>query len=51
MDPNGPALVRAAMEKAVPSYDLDRDAAANLSISPPSDAHKKNSGFDDGIYL
>jgi splicing factor 3B subunit 3 len=43
-DPKGRALMVAAMEKSKLVYILNRDAAANLTISSPLEAHK-NSGI------
>ena len=42
-DPKGRASMIAAMEKAKLVYILNRDAAANLTISSPLDAHKNSS--------
>jgi splicing factor 3B subunit 3 len=39
-DPKGRALMIGAMEKAKLVYILNRDAAANLTISSPLEAHK-----------
>ncbi|KZV60134.1 hypothetical protein PENSPDRAFT_760172 [Peniophora sp. CONT] len=41
-DPKGRALMIGAMEKSKLVYILNRDAAANLTISSPLDAHKNN---------
>ncbi|KIP06506.1 hypothetical protein PHLGIDRAFT_128225 [Phlebiopsis gigantea 11061_1 CR5-6] len=42
-DPKGRSVMIAAMEKAKLVYILNRDAAANLTISSPLEAHKNNS--------
>lgn len=39
-DPKGRSVMVAAMEKAKLVYILNRDAAANLTISSPLEAHK-----------
>ncbi|OSD06959.1 hypothetical protein PYCCODRAFT_1474347 [Trametes coccinea BRFM310] len=41
-DPKGRSVMIAAMEKAKLVYILNRDAAANLTISSPLEAHKNN---------
>ena len=41
-DPKGRAMIIGAMEKAKLVYILNRDAAANLTISSPLEAHKTN---------
>ena len=41
-DPKGRSVMVAAMEKAKLVYILNRDAAANLTISSPLEAHKNN---------
>lgn len=41
-DPKGRAMMIGAMEKAKLVYILNRDAAANLTISSPLEAHKSN---------
>ena len=41
-DPKGRAVMIGAMEKAKLVYILNRDAAANLTISSPLEAHKTN---------
>ncbi|KAJ3532553.1 hypothetical protein NMY22_g7695 [Coprinellus aureogranulatus] len=41
-DPKGRAMMIGAMEKAKLVYILNRDAAANLTISSPLEAHKAN---------
>ncbi|TCD65090.1 pre-mRNA-splicing factor rse1 [Steccherinum ochraceum] len=41
-DPKGRAVMISAMEKAKLVYILNRDAAANLTISSPLEAHKNN---------
>ena len=41
-DPKGRAVMIAAMEKAKLVYILNRDAAANLTISSPLEAHKNS---------
>nr|GAT58591.1 predicted protein [Mycena chlorophos] len=41
-DPKGRAVMISAMEKAKLVYILNRDAAANLTISSPLEAHKAN---------
>ncbi len=41
-DPKGRAVMIAAIEKAKLVYILNRDAAANLTISSPLEAHKSN---------
>ncbi|KAI0066041.1 hypothetical protein BV25DRAFT_1849538 [Artomyces pyxidatus] len=42
-DPKGRAVMIGAMEKAKLVYILNRDAAANLTISSPLEAHKNSS--------
>lgn len=42
VDPKGRSVMIAAMEKAKLVYILNRDAAANLTISSPLEAHKQN---------
>ncbi|KAH9441381.1 hypothetical protein Pst134EB_030047 [Puccinia striiformis f. sp. tritici] len=41
-DPKGRAVMIAAMEKSKLVYILNRDSAANLTISSPLEAHKSN---------
>ncbi|KAI8974178.1 CPSF A subunit region-domain-containing protein [Trametes punicea] len=41
-DPKGRAVMISAMEKSKLVYILNRDAAANLTISSPLEAHKNN---------
>lgn len=41
-DPKGRSVMIGAMEKAKLVYILNRDAAANLTISSPLEAHKNN---------
>ncbi|KIK98465.1 hypothetical protein PAXRUDRAFT_823827 [Paxillus rubicundulus Ve08.2h10] len=41
-DPKGRSVMISAMEKAKLVYILNRDAAANLTISSPLEAHKNN---------
>ncbi|KAN0091266.1 CPSF A subunit region domain containing protein [Tylopilus felleus] len=41
-DPKGRSVLISAMEKAKLVYILNRDAAANLTISSPLEAHKNN---------
>ncbi|KAJ4475998.1 CPSF A subunit region-domain-containing protein [Lentinula edodes] len=40
VDPKGPSVMISAMEKSKLVYILNRDAAANLTISSPLEAHK-----------
>ncbi|CAD6893281.1 unnamed protein product [Tilletia laevis] len=59
-DPKGRAVMIAATEKAKLVYVLNRDAAANLTISSPLEAHKPNAiihsicavdvGFDNPLF-
>ena len=59
-DPKGRSLMISAVEKAKLVYILNRDAAANLTISSPLEAHKNNSiihhivgldvGFDNPMF-
>jgi splicing factor 3B subunit 3 len=42
-DPKGRAVMIAAMDKSKLVYILNRDAAANLTISSPLEAHRNNS--------
>ncbi|KAG8947907.1 pre-mRNA-splicing factor rse1 [Tulasnella sp. 419] len=59
-DPKGRAVMIAAMEKAKLVYILNRDAAANLTISSPLEAHKNHAiihhvvgvdvGFDNPMF-
>jgi len=59
-DPKGRSLMVSAMEKAKLVYVLNRDAAANLTISSPLEAHKPNAiihhivgvdvGFENPLY-
>ncbi|KAI0339861.1 hypothetical protein BDW22DRAFT_549697 [Trametopsis cervina] len=42
VDPKGRSVMVAAVEKAKLVYILNRDAAANLTISSPLEAHKNN---------
>jgi splicing factor 3B subunit 3 len=42
-DPKGRAIMIAAMEKSKLVYILNRDAAANLTISSPLEAHRHSS--------
>ncbi|KAF7782979.1 hypothetical protein Agabi119p4_2355 [Agaricus bisporus var. burnettii] len=59
-DPKGRSVMIAAMEKAKLVYILNRDAAANLTISSPLEAHKNSSiihhivgldvGFENPVY-
>jgi len=42
-DPKGRAVMIAAVEKSKLVYILNRDAAANLTISSPLEAHKSSS--------
>ncbi|KAI0916430.1 pre-mRNA-splicing factor rse1 [Taiwanofungus camphoratus] len=59
-DPKGRSLMISATEKAKLVYILNRDAAANLTISSPLEAHKNNSiihnivgldvGFDNPMF-
>jgi splicing factor 3B subunit 3 len=42
-DPKGRAVMIAAMEKSKLVYILNRDAAANLTISSPLEAHRTSS--------
>ena len=42
-DPKGRAVMIAAMEKSKLVYILNRDAAANLTISSPLEAHRNSS--------
>lgn len=60
VDPKGRSLMIAAVEKAKLVYILNRDAAANLTISSPLEAHKNNAiihhivgldvGFENPIF-
>ena len=60
VDPKGRSLMIAAIEKAKLVYILNRDAAANLTISSPLEAHKNNAlihhivgldvGFENPIF-
>lgn len=59
-DPKGRSVMISAMEKAKLVYILNRDAAANLTISSPLEAHKNSAiihhivgldvGFDNPMY-
>ncbi|OCH91653.1 hypothetical protein OBBRIDRAFT_792005 [Obba rivulosa] len=59
-DPKGRSVMIGAMEKAKLVYILNRDAAANLTISSPLEAHKNNAiihhivgldvGFDNPMF-
>ncbi|KAK0539000.1 pre-mRNA-splicing factor rse1 [Tilletia horrida] len=59
-DPKGRAVMIAAIEKSKLVYVLNRDAAANLTISSPLEAHKPNAiihsicavdvGFDNPLF-
>lgn len=59
-DPKGRAVMIGAVEKAKLVYILNRDAAANLTISSPLEAHKQNAiilsiigvdvGFDNPMF-
>ena len=59
-DPKGRSVMIAAMEKAKLVYILNRDAAANLTISSPLEAHKSSAiihnivgvdvGFENPIF-
>jgi splicing factor 3B subunit 3 len=59
-DPKGRSLMVSAMEKAKLVYVLNRDAAANLTISSPLEAHKSSAiihhivgvdvGFENPLY-
>lgn len=59
-DPKGRSLMVSAMEKAKLVYVLNRDAAANLTISSPLEAHKPHAiihhivgvdvGFENPLY-
>ncbi|CCL98671.1 uncharacterized protein FIBRA_00673 [Fibroporia radiculosa] len=59
-DPKGRSVMISAVEKAKLVYILNRDAAANLTISSPLEAHKNNSiihhivgldvGFDNPMF-
>lgn len=59
-DPKGRSLMVSAMEKAKLVYVLNRDAAANLTISSPLEAHKPSAiihhivgvdvGFENPLY-
>ncbi|KAI0084854.1 CPSF A subunit region-domain-containing protein [Irpex rosettiformis] len=60
VDPKGRSLMIAAVEKAKLVYILNRDAAANLTISSPLEAHKNNAlihhivgldvGFENPVF-
>ncbi|KAF9512528.1 hypothetical protein BS47DRAFT_1345296 [Hydnum rufescens UP504] len=60
IDPKGRAVMIGAMEKAKLVYILNRDAAANLTISSPLEAHKNHAiihhivavdvGFENPMY-
>jgi len=60
VDPKGRACIIAAVEKQKLVYVLNRDSAANLTISSPLDAHKSHNicfaicgldcGFDNPIF-
>jgi splicing factor 3B subunit 3 len=60
VDPKGRACMIAAVEKQKFVYVLNRDAAANLTISSPLEAHKSHNlvftivgmdcGFDNPIF-
>lgn len=59
-DPKGRSVMISAMEKSKLVYILNRDAAANLTISSPLEAHKNNAiihhivgvdvGFENPMY-
>lgn len=59
-DPKGRAVMISAVEKAKLVYILNRDAAANLTISSPLEAHKNHAiihhivgvdvGFDNPMF-
>ncbi|KAF6749635.1 pre-mRNA-splicing factor RSE1 [Ephemerocybe angulata] len=59
-DPKGRSMMIASMEKSKLVYILNRDAAANLTISSPLEAHKSNAiihhivgvdvGFENPMY-
>lgn len=59
-DPKGRAVMISALEKAKLVYILNRDAAANLTISSPLEAHKNHAiihhiigvdvGFDNPMF-
>lgn len=59
-DPKGRSVMVSAMEKAKLVYVLNRDAAANLTISSPLEAHKHQAiihyivgvdvGFENPLY-
>lgn len=59
-DPKGRSLMVSAVEKAKLVYVLNRDAAANLTISSPLEAHKPSAiihhivgvdvGFENPLY-
>jgi splicing factor 3B subunit 3 len=60
VDPKGRAVMIGAVEKAKLVYILNRDAAANLTISSPLEAHKNHAiihhfvavdvGFENPMY-
>ena len=60
VDPKGRSVMIGAMEKAKLVYILNRDAAANLTISSPLEAHKNHAiihhvvavdvGFENPMY-
>ena len=60
VDPKGRSVMISAIEKAKLVYILNRDAAANLTISSPLEAHKNNAiihhivgvdvGFENPMY-
>lgn len=59
-DPKGRSVMISAIEKSKLVYVLNRDAAANLTISSPLEAHKPNAiihhivgldvGFENPLY-
>ncbi|GBE80630.1 CPSF A subunit region-domain-containing protein [Sparassis latifolia] len=51
VDPKGRSVMISAMEKAKLVYILNRDAAANLTISSPLEAHKNTSIIHDIVGL
>ncbi|KAF8907837.1 CPSF A subunit region-domain-containing protein [Gymnopilus junonius] len=51
VDPKGRSVMIAAMEKAKLVYILNRDAAANLTISSPLEAHKNAAIIHDIVGL
>ncbi|KZS98614.1 hypothetical protein SISNIDRAFT_515078 [Sistotremastrum niveocremeum HHB9708] len=50
-DPKGRAVMISAMEKSKLVYILNRDAAANLTISSPLEAHKNSAIIHDIVGL